>query len=121
MNGCKAARKFFCSCAVESPQTSTEPPILAPDVPELEDDVGVLEPHAVASPRRPAVTTANLPSVLTCVIEVLLTGANLRPAPNDPVREPPVYSTGPRNATPSDPFSYQWVIPGLRLPVRRRS
>jgi hypothetical protein len=61
---------------------------LVPDVPELEDADGVLEPHAVAIPRRPAVTTASLPSVLTCVIEVLLTGANLRPAPSDPVLSP---------------------------------
>ena len=67
--GASAAKKSCCSCAVHSAQTVTEPPIFALDEPELDDVVGVdVEPHAVAIPRTPAVTTASLPSVLTCVI-----------------------------------------------------
>jgi hypothetical protein len=47
----------------------TDPPIFPLDELELEDDVvGDVEPHAVAIPTIPAVTTASLPSVLTCVI-----------------------------------------------------
>src|SRR5580692_3418011 len=75
-NGASAAWKSCCSCAVHSAQTVTDPPIFALDELELEDVAAGddVEPHAVAIPRIPAVTTASLPSVLTCVIEVLLTG-----------------------------------------------
>src|ERR1700722_8271439 len=69
LNGTSAARKSCCSCAVHSPQTVTEPPILLLVEPlELAGGVVLVEPHAVAIPRTPAVTTASFPRVLTCVI-----------------------------------------------------
>src|SRR6202035_3344334 len=81
-NGASSTRKSCCSCAVHSAQTVTAPPIFALEEPELDDVAGVdEEPHAVAIPRTPAVTTASLLSVLTCVIEVLLTGAKPSPSP----------------------------------------
>src|ERR1700733_11993812 len=82
-NGASAARKSCCSCAVHSAHSVTDPPIFALDDEELEDDVaGVdVEPHAVAIPRTPAVTTASLPSVLTCVIKLLLPGADVNEPP----------------------------------------
>src|ERR1700683_2656276 len=75
-NGASAAWKSCCSCAVHSAHNVTEPPIFALDELEFEDDAaGDAQPHAVAIPRIPAVTTASLPSVPTWVIKVLLTGA----------------------------------------------
>src|SRR6185437_1028436 len=84
-NGASAARKSCCSCAVHSAHTVTDPPIFPVDELVLEAGVGVDEPHAVATPRTPAVTTASLPSVLTCVIGSPQQGQNPRPAPGDPV------------------------------------